>query len=391
MSQHVFISYRHETLEHARAVRRLGELLRQAKIPVVLDQFYLDEHPGGPDFGWAKWCIDCAKESHCVLIIGSEGWFGAYDKIAAPGVGLGAAAEADVIRQWLFEQKNDNTRIRIAILDNIAPQKVPLELRGWQLFRPFDNDDQLNQLIRWVADCLDLTNLEPPTVSWPKSADYRPNLADRINEWPAVVDLLAGRSRERILLFEGPVSGLGKSALVREAKEYAKTLDIPVVHVDLKGGGLDVAGIMGQFDLDLAQHLRNFSQEGANKTHLLRKDLRALRHPILVILDSYEDVARNRAVSDWLNLQLFTEVETALGLAVIVAGQEVPDYKSAGWRNLARHLALKPITEIEHWEPWVDRHYPDFRQKRADLGTVLMYARGIPLVVSNVCEVISKS
>ncbi len=44
----VFLSYRHESPEHARAVKRLGELLRQAKLPVVLDQFFLDQNPGGP-------------------------------------------------------------------------------------------------------------------------------------------------------------------------------------------------------------------------------------------------------------------------------------------------------------------------------------------------------
>ncbi len=51
MVNQVFISYRHESPEHARSVRRLGQLLRQAQLPVTLDQFYLDEHPGGPDEG----------------------------------------------------------------------------------------------------------------------------------------------------------------------------------------------------------------------------------------------------------------------------------------------------------------------------------------------------
>jgi hypothetical protein len=60
MLQHVFISYRYETPEHARAVRRLDEVLRQAKIPVALDQFHLDEHPGGPDLGSPQWSEHCA-------------------------------------------------------------------------------------------------------------------------------------------------------------------------------------------------------------------------------------------------------------------------------------------------------------------------------------------
>ena len=91
-----------------------------------------------------------------------------------------------------------------------------------------------------------------------------------------------------------------------------------------------------------------------------------------------------------MNQQFLVEVETALGLAVIVAGQRVPDYNGARWRDQARHFALKPITEIEHWEPWVEQHYPDFQQKGADLNTVMMFAQGNPAVVSSAVETISK-
>src|SRR3977135_3711189 len=111
MIKQVFISYRHESPEHARSVRRLSELLQQAKLPVMLDQFYLDAHPGGPDEGWPKWCEDCANQSACVLIIASEGWFVAYNKTAAKGSGLGAATEADLFRQDLWDEQGQNVRI----------------------------------------------------------------------------------------------------------------------------------------------------------------------------------------------------------------------------------------------------------------------------------------
>ena len=84
MINQVFISYRHENPEHARAVRRLGEFLRQAKLPVMLDQFYLEDNPGGPNEGWPKWCEDCANQSACAIIIASEDWFTAYDKDSRP-------------------------------------------------------------------------------------------------------------------------------------------------------------------------------------------------------------------------------------------------------------------------------------------------------------------
>src|SRR5215475_11096331 len=101
MINQVFISYRHESPEHARAVRRLGELLRQANIPVALDQFYLDEFPGGPNLGWSVWSEDNATNSACVLIIASEGWFAEYDNRGSPGGGFGRASEAGLFRQAL--------------------------------------------------------------------------------------------------------------------------------------------------------------------------------------------------------------------------------------------------------------------------------------------------
>ncbi len=49
-----------------------------------------------------------------------------------------------------------------------------------------------------------------------------------------------------------------------------------------------------------------------------------MRRPVLVLIDAFEDAAGNRPVADWLSQQSLPEVETAPGLAVIVAGQRVP-------------------------------------------------------------------
>lgn len=390
LNNQVFISYRHEGPEHARAVRRLGELLRQAKLPVMLDQFYLDAYPGGPDVGWPKWCEDNANSSACVLIVGSQGWFDAYDKAAPPGVGLGAATEADLFRQDLYDEAGVNQRLRLVFLHPTSAASVPVRLRAWHQFRPFDADTELNQLIGWIADRLGLRDIAPPTVRWPEPVAYEPDLADRHAEWPAIVDLLSGQSRERILLVQGG-TGLGKSVLVRHAAAYAKQRGVTVVWVDLKAVS-DVAGILGQFDLELGEHLPAFTREGSIKTHLLRKDLRALRRPTLLVFDAFDkQVLDNKTVSDWLNQQLLVEVETALALAVIVAGQETPNYVRAAWRDLARHVPLAPIKETAAWEPWIHRHYPTFREKGAHILTVLMAAEGNPAVVSASCEAIARS
>jgi hypothetical protein len=231
----------------------------------------------------------------------------------------------------------------------------------------------------------------PTSVQWPAPMLFQPDLANRVKEeWPAIVELLGGRSRERILLYEG-ISGFGKSVIIRQAAVYARKLGISVVHVDFKGGGVDLKTVMGHFFLELSKHLPNFSRNGANKTHLLRKDLRGLRQPVLIIFDSYEDCVENKIIVDWLNQQFLMEVETALALVVIIAGQKVPDCTRAAWRDLARRLPLKPINDIKHWEPWIEQHFPEFRNKGAHLPTVVMVAQGNPALISIACEVISKS
>src|SRR5262249_26462991 len=133
-----------------------------------------------------------------------------------------------------------NQRIRLALVSDVAADKIPTRLRAWGQFRPFESDEQLNALIRWIAQRLGMTDIELPTVRWPDPLHYQPDMANRnAKEWPALVELLSGRSRKRILLYEG-ASGLGKSALAREATVYARKMNIPVVRVDFKGGGLDV-------------------------------------------------------------------------------------------------------------------------------------------------------
>ncbi len=172
MLNQVFLSYRHESVEHARAVRRLGELLRQANLPIVLDQFYLDEHPGGPDEGgWPKWCEDSANQSACVVIVASAGWFTAYeDPTSAPG-GFGAASEARLFRQDMYDQKGNNERIRLAFLRDLPSDTVPHGLRAWHQFRPFESDAELDQLVAWVTQRLGLSGVHSPTVRWPGPDD----------------------------------------------------------------------------------------------------------------------------------------------------------------------------------------------------------------------------
>jgi hypothetical protein len=109
----VFLSYRHENDTRRALVRRFGERLRAAGIEVLLDQFFLDANPGGPDEGWPAWSKSQATQSEKVLILGSPGWYRCYDGTEVPGSGLGAAAEGRVIAQRIYNESGLNRIARI--------------------------------------------------------------------------------------------------------------------------------------------------------------------------------------------------------------------------------------------------------------------------------------
>jgi hypothetical protein len=154
MLDQVFVSYRRENDAHVERVRRFAEELRKQELVVAFDEFYLRDHPGGPDEKWSRWCINQARESACVLIIGSPGW---YDAFGSPQVelsaeGRGAAAEAHVIQEQLYVSKWRATRHRIVLLDDADKEGLPTEIAGWRIFRPNSSAQDKEDLIRWAVE-----------------------------------------------------------------------------------------------------------------------------------------------------------------------------------------------------------------------------------------------
>jgi hypothetical protein len=83
-------------------------------LPVAFDQFHLEETAGGgPDGGWARWCIENAKKSACVLIVCSKGWFDAAQGDGPFEEGLGVAAEAGIFLTQIYRHKSQNARVRL--------------------------------------------------------------------------------------------------------------------------------------------------------------------------------------------------------------------------------------------------------------------------------------
>jgi hypothetical protein len=244
-------------------------------------------------------------------------------------------------------------------------------------------------MIAWVAERLGLHGVKSPTVHWPEALpDFQPDIANRrVNEWPAIRNMLAGKTRHRILLLEAE-TGYGKSELIEWSVSYATRLQIPVAHLDFKANYGSVADILGWVCLGLGDYLPNFAGQGADKTHLLVKDLRTLRQPVLLVLDTFDKATAD--FQDWACQNLLAEVERALSVTVIVAGQpRLPDPQEMRWRTVARRLRLGPIREVADWEPWISRRYPDFAKRKVDVSTLVWASGGVPRPFTDMCRTIA--
>lgn len=144
----VFISYRQINEDHKTRVREFAEDLRDCGLDVMLDQFYAQAHPGGPsEGGWPAWSQKQAAQEQRVLIIASKGWFDCYNQKQPRDTGLGAAAEALVIRNRIYQAGGINKNIRIVYFDDQDQQNIPLELDGYHRFHA---QRDILEIIKWL-------------------------------------------------------------------------------------------------------------------------------------------------------------------------------------------------------------------------------------------------
>ena len=84
-----------------------------------------------------------------VLIIASQGWFDSYQH--GPGnPGPGAACEASMIRQELYDKKYTNSKFRLVSFEEMDISLIPTDLRGYHAYRA-DMAKSRNLMIRWLG------------------------------------------------------------------------------------------------------------------------------------------------------------------------------------------------------------------------------------------------
>lgn len=122
----VFISYSHDSSEHARRVLALSERLRQDGIDVQLDQYINGTPPGG----WARWMLDELDNADFVLLVCTETYYRRFRGHEQPGKGKGADWEGALITQDLYDTRSQTVKVVPILFNADDEQRIPEPLRS---------------------------------------------------------------------------------------------------------------------------------------------------------------------------------------------------------------------------------------------------------------------
>lgn len=214
---------------------------RDYGIKVILDQFYLDENPGGPNDGWDKWSSDRALKTENVLIVGTESWFQCFEKAQKPGTGLGAACEADDLRHRIYEAGGVINNIRVVIFDDNDVKHVPAKLKRYHRFHA---DRDFANIVQWLGGTLPANSCpHPPETSIPHNLPALNPFFGREDELKQIAEALKPKHHGWGVLIDGP-GGMGKTSLAVRAAYDASPNDFKkIVFISLKTRELDDDGV----------------------------------------------------------------------------------------------------------------------------------------------------
>jgi hypothetical protein len=366
----VFLSYRHESDEHKARVRDLAERLERTGVTVVLDQFAQDRafNRGGPPEGWPAWSTTQAgNPDHKVLIVGTAPWFRVFNRTEVAGAGLGAAAEAGVIEQRLYNAAYVTSDIRIVSFVALDAAAVPLVL---QRYHRFTDPADFQDLTRWLTG--GEAAVAAPVPDWPAQAPaFSWVMADHDLARQAFNLLITSTPPFRYLPIKG-VSGTGKSHITRQFLGNALRC------TGLACGRFDFKGVTDA-DGELQRFVQNLEVAAPAGAATLRQQfdgiLNALsgrKRPTLLIFDTYEAAA---PLDRWVTETLLVALIRQTWLRVVVAGQHVPEPGGgAPWSSEARAAVPLTLPEAAHWFDFAKGFRPDLTLEKVQVAHEL--ARG---------------
>ena len=147
----VFLSYSHDSDEHADRVLALADDLRGRGINVILDQYV---HPA-PAEGWPRWMDRNLDEAQFVLMVCTETYRRRVMAQEEPGKSLGVRWEGSLIYNRIYHDKPSGSRFIPILLPGAEPAHIPNPVQGHAYYRiaTFDlTDPSFEALYRHLTD-----------------------------------------------------------------------------------------------------------------------------------------------------------------------------------------------------------------------------------------------
>jgi hypothetical protein len=104
----VFISYSHDSTEHAEAVLALAQRLRQDGVDAWIDQY----ENGTPEEGWPRWMLNRLDWAQTVLLVCTQTYYRRFRGHDDPDKGKGADWEGQLITLDLYDAKSKKSEFR---------------------------------------------------------------------------------------------------------------------------------------------------------------------------------------------------------------------------------------------------------------------------------------
>lgn len=353
----VFISYSHDSAEHAERVLRFADALRSHGVDAEVDQYHVR-----PPQGWPAWCEEQLRpevSSH-VLMICTQKYHDRVLNQAAADEGHGTYWEGKIIHTYVYDAKL-NERFIPVLFDGAMKEHIPIPIRndGFYRISQFDFIDPGYELL-----CRDLTGQpyvsKPPLGSTVVFSERQPRTASLPVIAPSRLpssQLLIGRESERSMLdaaWSGDskknavtivaFGGVGKSTL---AAQWATTKYNDVErYFDwsfYRQGSSDAflkAALEFFGDAELAANAADGWTKGERLAQLVAQ------HRTLLILDGLEPLqdAKTGELRDPALQSLLRRLAARnRGLCVVTTRQKIPDLDN--FRSTAPQWTLAHLSK----------------------------------------------
>ena len=122
----VFLSYSHDSDEHADRVLALADALCDCGIDMILDRYV---HPA-PAEGWPRWMDQNLDEAKFVLMVCTETYRQRVRGREEPGKGLGVRWEGSLISNRIYHDEPSGSRFIPILLPGSEPAHIPNPVQG---------------------------------------------------------------------------------------------------------------------------------------------------------------------------------------------------------------------------------------------------------------------